>query len=284
MAKDVEQAGVVLSHELSPDALFAERRAALARQYTALPAHGSPGFWTLLEDYQENGQALPLEVLVKVLRAAFGREDTQTWHRLCEIIIGRLQQANEQWVRQVLASTRVLTGEQQAMAADLYADLCELVLRRLLDPTQHFWEENFQHSLRFARKNVYESFMRHEGRWHKVTPGAGKRVPYTLLESLDRFGGRDDVDDDMQWDIGDERAEEALQAVEQTDIAALLIRLPIQQRTVVWLTFWEGYTAKAAAELLAISDRTVRNRLRAALAQLRKVFEIEQEVIDGESA
>jgi len=37
-------------------------------------------------------------------------------------------------------------------------------------------------------------------------------------------------------------------------------------------------------ELLGISDRTVRNRLHAALAQLRQVLKDEQEVIDGASA
>src|SRR5262249_15190323 len=156
--------------------------------YRALPAYGSPGFWASLEGCQEDGQALPLEGLVKVVRQAVGREDKSTWHRLCEIIIARLQQANEPWVRQTLTRMSVPAGEQSAMAADLYADLCELVLRMLLDPPQLFWEVNFQHCLRFARKRVYASFMRYEGRWQKMTPGPGKRVPRRLLESLERFG------------------------------------------------------------------------------------------------
>jgi DNA-directed RNA polymerase specialized sigma24 family protein len=55
-------------------------------------------------------------------------------------------------------------------------------------------------------------------------------------------------------------------------------------RAVVWLIFWEDYTIKAVSELLAISRRTVRNRLDHALAVLRRVLEDEQEVSDGASA
>ncbi|HEU5383955.1 MAG TPA: sigma factor-like helix-turn-helix DNA-binding protein [Ktedonobacteraceae bacterium] len=282
MEKDVEQAGKEASPDVSPDAFFAARRVALTRQYDELPVYDSTAFWSLLENGQEGGRMLPLEVLVKVLRAAVFRADEQARRRLFMIIVARLQYANEQWVKQALSCSGLLVGEWRTMAADLYADLCELLLRLLVDPEQRFWEENFQHSLRFARKHVYESFMRREGYWRKLTPGAGKRVPHTLLESLERARRRIGFDTDL--DIRDERAEQALVNVEQTDLATLLVHLPVHQRTVVWLIFWEGHTTKTVARLLDISDRTVRNRLRAALAQLREVFEAEQEVIDGASA
>lgn len=282
MEKDVEQAGAAAPHRVSPATVFAERRAALARQYCELPAYDSSAFWLLLENGQEAGRALPLEVLVKVLRAAVARADEQARRRLFEMIIARVQSSNEQWVRQTLTSNGLQAGEQRMMAADLYADLCEQLLRVLMDPDRQFWEENFQHSLRYLRKHVYENFMRREGRWRKPTPGAGKRVPYALLESLERARRR--VDMDKALDIRDERAEQALAMVEQADIATCLIRLPVRQRTVIWLIFWEGHTAKTVGKLLDISDRTVRNYLRAALAQLREVFEAEQEVIDGASA
>ena len=276
MAQDVEQTEGISPHTLSPEALFAERRAALARQYHTLPTYSSPTFWTLLEGCQEDEQALPLEVLVKVLREAGARKDELARRRLCEIIIARVQTSNELWVRQILASTRVLADERRDMAADLYSDLCELLLRALLDPTHSFWEENFQHSLRFARKHACESFLRREGRL--ISPG--RRVPRTLLESLERFG----KEADRTLDIRDEHAEQALYRVEQTNLAATLVHLPVHQRAVIWLIFFEGQTTKTVGTLLGISERTVRNRLRAALTQLRKVFEAEQEVIDGESA
>jgi RNA polymerase sigma factor (sigma-70 family) len=263
---------------------FAERRNSLLRVYSSLPAYATPGFWALLEEeHPASGEAVPLEVLVMVLRRdALARKDESAQRRLCEIIIARLQTSNEQWVNQVLSGISPLASERYVLAADLYADLCELLLRALLNVELSFWQERFYHCLRFLRKHAFEHFMRQEGRWRKTTPGPGKYVPRALLESIDHVvwsaefeGGRD---------VLDERAERELLAVEQTDLAALLCRLPARLRVVVWLIFWEDYTIKAVSELLHISMRTVRNRLADALAQLRQVLEEEQEVRDGASA
>jgi RNA polymerase sigma factor (sigma-70 family) len=277
-----EHAGEGSHGDPLPNNGIAEHRATLARLYLALPTYGSTAFWRLLEGGQEDGRALPLEMLVKVLREALASEDKHTERRLFEIIIARLQRANEQWVKQALASTRLLADEQQMLAADLYADLCEHLLRVLRDPEQRFWEEHFQHSLRFARKHVYERFMRLEGHWQKLTPGPGKRVPHTLVGSLERAEWRDEFDEPA--DIYDERAEEALLAVEREDLIALVMRLPAYLRAVVWLVFWEGHTMKSVGGLLNVSERTVRNRLRVALAELRQALTAGQEVVDGRSA
>lgn len=279
MAQDVEQAGGISPHTLPSEDFFAERRAALARQYYTLPIYGSSAFWTLLEGRRQEKQALPLEVLVKVLRDADARNDEQARRRLCAIIIARVQTSNEQWVRQALAGIHVLADERRDMAADLYADLCELLLHVLLDPAHVFWEENFLQSLRFARKHAYKSFLRREG-FLIASSSAGRRVPHILLESLERFGNQTG----RVLDIRDERAEQAFDRVEQGDLAATLMHLPVHQRAVVWLIFFEGHTTKSVSRLLDTSERTVRNRLRAALTQLREVFGTEQEVVDGESA
>lgn len=264
--------------------LLAERRAVLARIYRSLPSYGSVAFWKLLEQTQGEDQALPLEVLVKVLREeTLAREDKQAQRRIFEVIVARLQSSNEQWVRQALAHTHLLPGEYHMLAADLCADLCEQLLRALLDSGQRFWEESFQHALRFARKHTYESFMRREGRWQKLTPGRGYRVPRVLLESLGHSEPLSEFPDERE--VPDERAEQALLAVEQADIATLLFRLPEKLRAVVWLIFWEDLSTKAVGKVLNISDRTVRNRLQTALARLRQVLENEQKVvIDGASA
>jgi RNA polymerase sigma factor (sigma-70 family) len=183
---------------------------------------------------------------------------------------------------QALSGIYPLTSERYTLAADLYADLCELLLRALLNVQQPFWQEQFYHCLRFLRKHAYEHFLRQEGRWYKATPGPGKHVPRALLESMDRVAWSADIEGAR--DVSDERAQRELLAVEQTDLAALLCRLPARLRAVVWLIFWEDYTIKAVSELLNISIRTVRNRLADALAALRQILEGEQEVRDGESA
>jgi RNA polymerase sigma factor (sigma-70 family) len=276
--KDVEQINAISPYVASPDDSFKERRATFARLYEALPSYGSAMFWARIEE--RAASSLPLEVLVKVLREAVGREDVRTQRRLFELIIARVQSANEQWVSLVLDRTHFLAGELSAVAADLYADLCEQLLRQLRDTSQSFWEESFLHSLSYARKHTYENFMRREGYWRKETPGKGFRVPRTLALSLERV---DWQDKEGRYDVCDERAEEALRAVERVELmAALLTRLPTKFRALLWLIFWEGQTEKAAAELLGISERTVRNHLRVALGQLRQI--LEQEVVDGASA
>lgn len=262
---------------------FVEHREALRRIYRGLPIYGSVDFWRLLEEGREADQAVPLEVVVMVLREkAITRGDQQGQRRLCEVIVARLQSSNEQWVNQVLFGLHPPASERAALAADLYADLCEMLLRALLNVNLRFWEERFYHCLRFLRKRAYESFLRQEGRWRKATPGPGRRVPYVLLESIERMGRSPDITGGM--DVRDERAERELLAVEQTDLATLLYRLPVRLRAVVWLIFWEDYTIKAVSELLHVSIRTVRNRLNDALVELRQVLEDEQEVRDGASA
>jgi len=117
-----------------------EHRATLARQHDSLPTYGSAAFWSLLEECGEEKQAPPLELLVKILR-----EEKQAQHRIFAVIIARLQLSNELWVNQAISNLRVLAGERRAFAADLYADLCEQLLRAFIDVEQHFWEEAFYH-------------------------------------------------------------------------------------------------------------------------------------------
>lgn len=267
-------------HHSPPNEKSAERRAVLANKYCLLPTYGSTAFWNLLEEFSEEQQPLPLELLVKILREeALAHGDKQAQRRIFAVIITRLQTSNELWVGQALNGLRVHVGERRALIADLYADLCEHLLRAFIDVEQHFWEESFYHALRFARKHVYESFMRREGHWQKGTPGPGLRVPQTLLESLERaerlasFTG--------ECELPDERAEQAFRNVEQADV---LLHLPPGLGAIVWLIFWEDCSTTMVSELLGISDRTVRNRLRAALARLRQIVLNEQEEIDGASA
>ncbi len=274
----VEQSGNASQNSLSASDSFVSRRAVLTRLYHTLPPYGSIAFWRLLEASDAVDQTMPLEVLVKVLREAVVREDKVTQRHVFEIVLGRLQPANEQWVAHLLGNIRCLSGEREALASDLCADLCELLLRALIDLGQHFWEENFLHSLRFARKHVYERFMRREGQWRNVEH-AGRRVPQILLTSLERTQTQQDLATILE--VRDESAEAALLAVEQRDIALAVISLPTHLRAVVWLVFWEDHSTKTVGELLHISDRTVRNRLRTALAELRRAFETGQGGRDG---
>ncbi len=66
-------------------------------------------------------------------------------------------------------------------AHDLYADLCERVIRALHDSRRQFWEENFQHCLCFERKHAYHAFMTREGRWYNQHAHEFRYSPHSSI-------------------------------------------------------------------------------------------------------
>ncbi|GAC1350981.1 MAG: hypothetical protein NVSMB27_38720 [Ktedonobacteraceae bacterium] len=214
------------------------------------------------------------------MRVAIAREDEAGRNRIFEIIFCRIHLTNEAWANSVLKMTSLLADERIALVSDLYADLCERVIRALMDATRMFWEENFQHCLMYERKHVYQTFMAYEGRWSNQHIKTPKRIPRRLLDSLDRpKQGRDG--ETYESNIEDDLAQKALVAVEHADIPHLVLYLPDRLRSVVWLIFWEGRTEKDTARVLGITDRTVRNRLHTALTLLRHKLEFEGEDAHG---
>ena len=167
-------------------------------------------------------------------------------------------------------------------AHDLYADLCERVIRAIHDSMRLFWEENFQHCLCFERKHVYQAFMTREGRWyHQDAFASGsRRIPRSLISSLDQPVHHADGET-WETEIVDVHAQQALLSVEQHDLPLLILNLPEKLKPVIWLMFWEGRTEKNIAHILGVSDRTVRNRLQKALSLLRARMESEGNTIYG---
>ncbi len=261
------------------------RRMYLASIYHALPDYGSTAFWRAIEEPDEKA-ILPLEVLVKCLRLAITYQDDVGRNRIITTIIRRNQTSNEYWARHTLARLDVLPDERQTLEHDLYADLCESLIRALIDTKRLFWEEHFQHSLSFERKHVYQTCMRREGRWksksehdpERVT--VARRIPRSLIESLDRPAPRPDGDR-QETQMVDERAQQELLAVEHADIPRLILHLPEKLKAVVWLIFWESKTEKEAAGILNVSDRTIRNRLHDALQLLRNDPHLKKEAMYG---
>ncbi len=260
---------------------LAARRLTLTKAYQALPVYGSSEFWSVIEE-PDLGIAQPLEVLVKCSRFALANGDDAGWRRIAEVILRRVQTSNEYWAYHVLGNVRVQPGERSMLVHDLYADLCERLIRALMDTKRQFWEENFQHCLQFERKHVYQAFMTREGRWHNQHEAGAptRRVPRKQIESLDQpvLHANGEM---WELDIEDEQAQQALLSVEQNDLALLILHLPEKLKPIIWLIFWEGRTEKDAAQVLGITDRTVRNRLREALKVLRDLLESEGETIYG---
>jgi RNA polymerase sigma factor (sigma-70 family) len=219
----------------------------------------------VIEDPQAN---IPLEVVVRCLRANVVREDVQLRNRLLALIVQRTQTANERWAQRVLKVADILPGECPMLADDLYADLCERMLYAVLDPQRHFWEVNFLHCLYFERQHVFRSLMMREGRWYNPAVEQSERVPYTSVISLDHALSLEH-DETMALEIADPQAEMMFCSIDRHDLLQFVFRLPAPLRSVVLLVFWEDRSAKEAAQTLGITDRTVRNRLQRAFHLLR---------------
>jgi RNA polymerase sigma factor (sigma-70 family) len=260
----------------SDDAEFIKRRQAFAYQYSTLPEYGSLAFWRVVEE-SDTMFALPLEVMVRCLRTAIARGDVEGRNRIMTLIIHRTQKDNEYWAANALSTLRIQESERREVVRDLFADLYERVMRRLVDPDKTFWEENFYHCLRFERMHVFQIFLMREGWWMKQQ---SERIPRNLVDSLDaslRFSG----EEQHEVAIEDELAQKAMLAVELSDVSLLLLRLPEYLQAVLVLHYWEGKTEKDIATLLKITDRTVRNRLQHALRILRSELVQEREGIYG---
>ena len=277
----MEQATSQIEKDSNYDQELVKRRAFIATQFQALPPYGSVEFWSRIEESQLK-LALSLEVLVKCIRVAIMREDDTGKNRIFEMVFRRTQGANEYWSRQVLSRMHLTSEERSMYAHDLYADLCERVIRAIHDSKRLFWEENFQHCLCFERKHVYQAFMTREGRWyHQGANESGtRRIPRSLIGSLDQPVQHAN-DETWEMEIVDMQAQQALLSVEEHDLSLLILNLPEKLKPVIWLMFWEGRTEKNVAHILGVSDRTVRNRLQKALSLLRSGIELEGETIYG---
>jgi len=264
---------VVGSVEDEPDKAqkIIERRTALALVYATLPVYASAAFWLAVESAD-----MALEVLVRVLRVAVSVHDQRIRDRLVAILIHRTQGLNESWAYSAVRHLSLQADERHALVGDLCADLHERMLRAWLDPGRTFWEENFLHCLYFERKHAYHAVMIREGWWQNLHARHSTRIPRTLLSSLERLVECNDGSA-LTFDIEDERAHQMLLSVERSDLLHLVLHLPDRLKAVVLLLFWEGRSAQDVASVLQISERTVRNRLQAALKTLRVALCVEGE-------
>ena len=216
------------------------------------------------------------KVLVRSLRTVIARGDVEGRNRIMTQIIRRTQKYNQYWASNALNVLHIPESERNEAVRDLFADLYERVLRAIIDPKRPFWEENFQHCLRFERMHVFQALLMREGWWRQQS----ERIPRNLLVSLD-VEPRSTSGDRREIAIEDEQAQNDLLAVELSHVPLLLLRLPAALQSVLVLLFWEGRTEKDVAALLSITDRTVRNRLRRALHLLQGELAHESEGMYG---
>jgi hypothetical protein len=240
-----------------------------AQSRPVFPVYTTDEFWKIVEAVDT-----PAEVLVRCLRISVEYGDDQGRNTIFSTIVRRIQQSNEYWATSVLKMLSLAPDERQALLCDLCADLYENLLRALVDRQRSFWEENFLHALQFERRHVYQAFMMREGRWCDHQVKQGTRIPRALVTRLDQPLQQGDGNTCV-LEIEDERAHRMLLAIETSDLLRLVLLLPVKLKAVVLLLFWEGRSEKETAQLLDITDRTVRNRRREALNLLREALDLE---------
>lgn len=245
--------------------------AVLSHCASVLPIYASDAFWSVVASVDT-----PPEVLVSCLRISVDYGDDQGRNAIFSTIVCRIQQSNEYWATSVLKMLSLAPDERQALFCDLCADLYESLLRALVDRQRSFWEENFLHALQFERRHVYQAFMMREGRWCDRQVKQGTRIPRALVTRLDQPQQQQDGNICV-LEIEDERAHSMLLAIEASDLLRLVLLLSVKLKAVVLLLFWEGRSEKETAQLLGITDRTVRNRRREALNLLREALDLEEE-------
>ncbi len=245
--------------------------AVLPHYYSIFPPYATDAFWKVVESADTSP-----EVLVQCLRISVEYGDDQGRNAIFSTIVCRIQQSNEYWAASVLKMLTLTPDERQALLCDLCADLYESLLRALVDRQRLFWEENFLHALQFERRHVYQAFMMREGRWCDRQVKQSTRIPRALVTRLDQPLKQDDGNTCV-LEIEDERAHSMLLAIETSDLLRLVLLLPVKLKAVILLLFWEGRSEKDTAQLLSITDRTVRNRRREALNLLREALDFEEE-------
>ncbi len=250
------------------DTLLQVERWSTARYSSALSPCTAPAFQQLSEQTE-----VSLEALVRMFRTALIYRDEQGRDVVFSVLLSRMQTSNEYWAATVLSG--VCLVERHALLCDLCADLHESIFRALLDPKRSFWEENFLYALQFERRHVYQAFMMREGCWHDRKVKRATRIPRSLVASLDRLAVPTNGDV-CHLEVEDEQAHRMLLAVETSDLACQVMLLPPRLRAVLLLLFWEGCSEKEAAQLLGVTERTVCNRKRKALALLRSALNVEK--------
>ena len=252
------------------------RRDKLSKVFSDIPPYGSIEFWQVVEQAD-----FPREVLVKILRSVHTAHNTKIIsQRISSMIITDLQKKNETWAYKVLKGYPLGAWDvTYHLCVDLCADLNEAILKSIFDPRRPFWEENFGHCLYYERMHVLHSLMLREGHVNMAKTEKGRRIPRNLLSSLDTqlMLCADGLYN--PFEIEDEQAYAIMHTIDSNFLIDIVKELPKRLSVVVILIFWADKSERDTAELLRITERTVRNRLQSAIRRLSSIIVTEPDFL-----
>jgi RNA polymerase sigma factor (sigma-70 family) len=252
------------------------RRDRLSKVFNNIPPYDSIEFWQVVEQAD-----FPREVLVKILRSVHTAHNAKMIsQRISSIIISDLQKKNESWAYRVLKGYPLGVWDvKYHLCVDLCADLNEAILKSIFDPRRVFWEENFGHCLYYERMHVLHSLMRREGHVNMAKKEKGRRIPRNLLSSLDTQLMLCTDGLYNPFELEDEQAYAVMHTIDSNFLIDIVKGLPKRLSVVVILVFWADKSERDTAELLSITERTVRNRLQNAIDRLTNIIVTEPDFL-----
>jgi RNA polymerase sigma factor (sigma-70 family) len=177
-----------------------------------------------------SGDRIAQEELLQRLGSRLERLARKMLHRFPDV--HRWAEADDVLQNSLLRLLRALREVQPRSMRDFFGLAAEQMRRELLDLARHF---NGPHGLAANQASPI---------------GAGDLLDQTQ-EPVDPHADMDDLD---KWSQFHEAVE----------------RLPAEEREVVGLVFYHGWTQAEVAELFQVSERTVRRRWETALEQLQR--------------
>jgi RNA polymerase sigma factor (sigma-70 family) len=253
----------------SQDDPNAPRRAHLEALFHELPPPGSADYWRRIEEPIAE-QRLPLEVLARCLRERIATGVGQDAGRIFNVIVARIKRNVGWWAGSIASQARSGTGSQDS--EDLEQECYKALWEELVGKPRTFLLESFSHGLERIRQHVAHSEMRRSGEWRRKGVEKPTRIPREELESLQ--AEQDNESDPSHGSQAiDSRAQDAFDLAEYSDLLGEVNKLSREDRAIINGLFYYGRTQAEIAAELGVTDRTIRNRLKAILKELRRRYE-----------
>jgi RNA polymerase sigma-70 factor (ECF subfamily) len=180
------------------------------------------------------------------------------------------------WVRRIQAGDRSASDELLRATGDRLERLTHKMLRRF--PSVRRWEQSAD-VLQNALLRLWRALQQVEpASVRDYFSLAGEQVRRELLDLARHYGGphgagAHHVSDPKGVREPLDQADEPVELEKWVAFHEQVSQLPVEEREVVGLVFYHGWTHAQVAELLAMSKRTARRHWRRALAKLRGAVE-----------
>ncbi len=246
------------------DDTYASQRAELDALFRALPLAGDAAYWRRIEG-ADTESALPLEVLVRCVRTFTAAGAFNDAHRVFDVIMRRIQTPVERWAWKIAQQAR--SGMKTELHEDLAQECYEKLWKELADDGPTFLQIHFVTALQRLCQHIAQDTMEKAGERRRKGVENPTRIPRAETDSIEaKPKGEDEVP--LVDQITDMSVQHAFDQAELSDLLDLVMKLPLDQRTIILDRFWDGRSQQETATKLGISDRMVRYRLQLILHDL----------------